>query len=86
MSTEFIAISSVPPALTQEHGYEDIEAIVLTTFLSSTPQVIERALRTISDKYNTEPDNPAVGIVRISGTLHSEERAAFLEVAHQLCT
>jgi len=36
-------------------------------------------------EHNSSPDNPTLGIVRIHGALHSEERAAFQEIARQLC-
>jgi hypothetical protein len=35
---------------------------------------------------NKDPANPAVGVVRLCGALHDDERTAFLEVARQLCT
>jgi origin recognition complex subunit 4 len=36
-------------------------------------------------KHNSSPDNPTLGVVRIHGALHAEERAAFQEIARQLC-
>ena len=37
-------------------------------------------------KYNVNAASPTVGIVTLSGLLHSEEKAAFREIARQLCT
>lgn len=36
-------------------------------------------------EHNTAPGNPALGVVRIHGALHGDERAAFQEIARQLC-
>lgn len=51
----------------------------------SHKQVLERALRQAGSQFNTDNSNPTVGFVRLSGALHCEERAAFQEIAHQLC-
>ncbi len=48
-------------------------------------QVLERALSQASSQFNTDPSNPTVGFVRLSGALHCDERSAFQEIAHQLC-
>jgi hypothetical protein len=48
-------------------------------------QVLERAVRSACSQYNTDGSNPTLGVVRLSGVLHCEERAAFQEIAHQLC-
>lgn len=34
---------------------------------------------------NSNPTNPTVGVVRLSGLLHTDERVAFREIARQLC-
>lgn len=36
-------------------------------------------------KYNTNPDSPVVGVVRLNGLVHSVDRVAFREIARQLC-
>lgn len=46
---------------------------------------IERALDQISSQWNTDPEDPLVGIVRLYGWAHHEERVAFKEIARQLC-
>ena len=54
--------------------------------LVSPQQVVGRALQELLQKYNHNPASPAVGIVSLSGLLHSEEKTAFREIARQLCT
>ena len=46
---------------------------------------MERAIAYLEAKYNTVPDNPVVGVVRLSGLIFNEDRAAFREIARQLC-
>jgi origin recognition complex subunit 4 len=46
---------------------------------------VERALTTISTQWNTDPADPLVGIVRLVGWAHADERTAFKEIARQLC-
>lgn len=36
-------------------------------------------------RWNTDPRDPVVGVVRLSGVAHAEERTAFREIARQLC-
>lgn len=48
--------------------------------------VIERAVAELQRQCNSDPTNPTVGVVRLSGLLHTEERVAFREIARQLCT
>lgn len=36
-------------------------------------------------KYNTVPESPMVGVVRLTGLVHSSDRVAFREIARQLC-
>lgn len=47
---------------------------------------IERTLRTLCDKYNPGGGTePSVGVVRLVGWAHAEERTAFRDTARQLC-
>ena len=46
---------------------------------------VERSLSTIHSRWNTDPSDPLVGIVRLYGWEHSPERTAFKEIARQLC-
>ena len=48
-------------------------------------QVAERTVGELCAKYNTNPDSPVVGVVRLSGLVHSADRVAFREIARQLC-
>lgn len=48
-------------------------------------QIVERIAASLMAKYNTEATNPRVAFVRLTGLLHTEERAAFKEIARQLC-
>ena len=48
-------------------------------------QVLERSIAELQQKLNTNPDNPQVGVVRLSGLVHTDDRAAFQEIARQLC-
>ncbi|EIE26129.1 hypothetical protein COCSUDRAFT_40278 [Coccomyxa subellipsoidea C-169] len=45
----------------------------------------ERTVGELCAKYNTNPDSPVVGVVRLSGLVHSADRVAFREIARQLC-
>ncbi|KAK9813918.1 hypothetical protein WJX73_004724 [Symbiochloris irregularis] len=47
--------------------------------------VLERVVWEVQQRLNPNPDNPQVGVVRLSGLIHSEDRAAFQEIARQLC-
>ena len=49
-------------------------------------QVVERAVAELQRQCNRDADNPAVGVVRLAGLLHADERVAFREIARQLCT
>ena len=49
-------------------------------------QVVGRTVQELLQKYNQNPASPTVGIVTLSGLLHSEEKTAFREIARQLCT
>lgn len=48
-------------------------------------QVGERTVAQLCAKYNTNPESPVVGVVRLTGLLHGAERVAFREIARQLC-
>lgn len=50
-------------------------------------QLIERVLGALCRERNrgSPDDSPALGVVRIHGALHGDERAAFQEIARQLC-
>lgn len=53
-------------------------------------QLVERALAEVCAAHNTgagsgSGGDKTVGVVRLSGLLHCEERTAFQEVARQLC-
>ena len=47
--------------------------------------MVERAIGEVCRRHNTDPANPVVGVVRLSGVLHGDERCAFQEAARQLC-
>lgn len=49
------------------------------------PQVTERALAALQARFNTDPRDPVVGVVRLSGLAHAQEVAAFKEASRQLC-
>jgi len=49
-------------------------------------QAVGRAVQELLQKYNTNAASPAVGIVSLNGLIHNEEKAAFREIARQLCT
>jgi len=52
----------------------------------TVPQAVGRAVQELLQKYNTNAASPAVGIVSLYGLIHNEEKAAFREIARQLCT
>ncbi|KAI3431512.1 hypothetical protein D9Q98_004562 [Chlorella vulgaris] len=45
----------------------------------------ERALAQLEARWNTTPRDPAVGVIRLTGLAHADERTAFREIARQLC-
>lgn len=49
-------------------------------------QVIERALKQVQAQYNTDAEEPTVGVVRLSGLMHVNEGVAFKAIARQLCS
>ena len=60
-------------------------ALRLPRRLRSCAQVVERVLERLAADANNDPACPVLGVVRLSGLVHAEERAAFREVARQLC-
>lgn len=48
-------------------------------------QVMERVLSDLQARHNSEPSDPKVGVVRLTGLAHTEDVAAFKQIAHQLC-
>ena len=46
---------------------------------------MERLVRELCEMYNKAAESPTVGVVRLSGLVHSLERVAFREIARQLC-
>lgn len=48
-------------------------------------QVVERALSELQARFKAAAGGPRVGVVRLSGLVHTDERAAFQEIARQLC-
>ena len=53
--------------------------------VTPTVQVVERAVGALCAKWNTNPRDPLVGVVRLLGYAHSDDRVAFREIARQLC-
>lgn len=49
-------------------------------------QVVERVLERLAADVNRDPACPVLGVVRLNGVVHAEERAAFREIARQLCS
>eukprot|EP00891_Asterochloris_glomerata_P008225 jgi/Astpho2/8225/fgenesh1_pg.00122_%23_9_t len=47
--------------------------------------VMERVLSDLQARHNSEPSDPKVGVVRLTGLAHTEDVAAFKQIAHQLC-
>ena len=47
--------------------------------------MVERALAELLARFNTVAGSPVVGIVRLAGLVHTDERTAFQEIARQLC-
>ena len=48
-------------------------------------QVMERVLSDLQAQHNSDPGDPKVGVVRLTGLAHTEDVAAFKQIAHQLC-
>ncbi|PRW39188.1 Origin recognition complex subunit 4 [Chlorella sorokiniana] len=48
--------------------------------------VAERALADLAAEFNKDPKDPVVGVIRLSGQVHADERTAFKELARQLCS
>jgi origin recognition complex subunit 4 len=47
---------------------------------------ISRICSKANERWNSDPEDPRVVIVRLSGWAHSDERVAFREIARQLCS
>ena len=47
---------------------------------------ISRICSKANQRWNSDPEDPRVVIVRLSGWAHSDERVAFREIARQLCS
>lgn len=48
--------------------------------------VTERAVAAVQRRHNTTAENPVVGCVRLRGSVHTDERGVFREIARQLCS
>lgn len=46
---------------------------------------VSRICKKVSNLWNSGSEEPRIGIVRLSGWAHSDERVAFKEIARQLC-
>ncbi len=46
---------------------------------------MERVLEQLAAELNADPARPVLGVVRLNGVVHAEERAAFRNIARQLC-
>ncbi len=42
-------------------------------------------LEQLAAELNADPARPVLGVVRLNGVVHAEERAAFRNIARQLC-
>ena len=52
---------------------------------SAKKEVLDSVLSGLLHEFNDEKKSPSVGVVRLSGMLHSDECAALREIARQLC-
>lgn len=48
-------------------------------------QVVQRVLTDLESKHNTEQGVPVIGVVQLTGLVHTEDVVAFKEIARQLC-
>ena len=48
-------------------------------------QALEAALRSLEGRWNCRQGDPRVGVVRLAGWAHADDRTAFKEMARQLC-
>lgn len=48
-------------------------------------QVVDMALRQLQQKHNPATGSAVLGVVRLNGLIHADERTAFREAARQLC-
>lgn len=51
----------------------------------SVMQVVDRALRQLQQNHNPAGEPAVLGVVRLSGLIHADERTAFREAARQMC-
>ena len=89
--------AKVRPALQRviEFAHANIEGTITQGFNNSVlivgapgsgkTKAVSRICNQAQEKWNTSPDDPRVGIVKLSGWAHSDERSAFREIARQLC-
>lgn len=52
---------------------------------TASSQAVERVLHRICTAHNTNPSDPAVAIVRLSGLVHADERSMCRDMSRQLC-
>ena len=52
---------------------------------SAKKEVLDSVLSGLLHEFNDKKKSPSVGVVRLSGMLHSDECAALREIARQLC-
>lgn len=46
---------------------------------------MQRVLTDLESKHNTEQGVPVIGVVQLTGLVHTEDVVAFKEIARQLC-
>lgn len=64
-----------------------LSALVMGPKASGKSLLVERAVARVCAAHNENPQgDKAVGVVRLSGLLHLEDRVAFSEAARQLCS
>ncbi|KAI8464391.1 MAG: hypothetical protein J3K34DRAFT_440678 [Monoraphidium minutum] len=64
---------------------QNVSMLVIGEPGSGKTLLLERVLGALCREHNTSPSNPALGVVRLHGALHGDERTAFQEIARQLC-
>ncbi len=60
-------------------------ALVIGPRGSGKTLAVERALTRICNTFNTDPKDPAVAVVRLSGLVHADERSMCRNMSRQLC-
>ncbi|KIZ04334.1 Origin recognition complex subunit 4 [Monoraphidium neglectum] len=66
-------------------GGQNVSLLVIGEPGSGKTLLLERVLGGLCREHNSSPANPTLGVVRLHGALHGDERAAFQEIARQLC-